>query len=417
MSAALDKLIAEKRDEFRPEDVDWSRIEGDLFARVEADRRRARAHAAREQGHVWAAAAAALAAAVVVLVLVARPRPQRAAVQPEGDGVAATLMAVRGTGDVLVNGAPAAIGAPLQLGDVVEGRGVQATFVHPGRVTVVVEAGARAVVARVEEPLVLTLDRGAVDAQVVPVPSGEAFAVDVDGSRVAVHGTHLRVAREGGHVTVDLSEGVVSVGRAPRVGSVLGTLVTAPAHAEFTAADVHGTMRVSHDRAAVREPESGFETAVAPASTEPPGAAVAPEPGRAPALPAEVRLASSTSPSKNAPATSDSAASPVEPPVAPTVDTAASPAPAPEQTGPDPDADNTVASAVRRCMSTHPRPPEVSVAVSTTLHLWVNAQGTVRSARFEPPVAPDVNTCAAEVIYRTRFVKHGSVNIRVDYKD
>jgi ferric-dicitrate binding protein FerR (iron transport regulator) len=417
MSEKLDRLIAEKREEFRPEDVDWSRVEGELFARVEADRRRARAHAAREQGHVWAAAAAALAAAIVVLVLVARPRPQRAAVEPEGDGVAAALMAVRGSGDLLVNGAPAAIGASLHLGDVVEGRGVQATFVRPGRVTVVVEAGARAVVARVEEPLVLTLDRGAVDAQVVPVPSGEAFAVDVDGSRVAVHGTHLRVAREGGHVTVDLSEGVVSVGRAPRVGSVLGTLVTAPAHAEFAAADVRGTMRVSHDPGSVREPESGFDTAVAPASRATvAGAVAAPEPARAPALPSEAHLASSAPPSKNVPAPYDSVGA-VESPAAPTVDTAASPAPPPEQTSPDPDADNTVASAVRHCMSTHPRPPDVSVAVSTTLHLWVNAQGNVRSARFEPPVAPDVNTCAAEVIYRTRFAKHGSVNIRVDYKD
>jgi hypothetical protein len=83
----------------------------------------------------------------------------------------------------------------------------------------------------------------------------------------------------------------------------------------------------------------------------------------------------------------------------------------------DPDADNTVARAVRACMSEHPRPDGVTVVVSTTLHLWLGDDGSVRTARFEPPVAPDVNACAAEPIYRTRFPKHGAVKIQVDFSN
>lgn len=409
MSDALEKVVAEARHELREPSVDWSAVERGLFARVEANRRAAQARATRERGQLWMAVAASLAAAVVVLVLVARP--SRLAAQADGRA-AATLVAVRGPGAILVNGAPAAVGAAIHGGDVVEGQGAQATFVRAGRVTVVLEAGSRAAVARVEDPLVLSLERGAVDAQVVPVPSGEAFAVDVDGSRVAVHGTRLRVGREAGQVIVNLSEGVVSVGRAPRVGSVLGTLVTAPAHAEFAAADIRGTMTVSHEPAAVRGLASAFEAS--PSSVTTTAAANPPAPGQSPAVAAEVRPALNAAPKSVSALPAESAVEPPPPPAG-TGSTATSPATSPP--GPDPDAENTVAKAVRACISAHPRPLDMTVVVSTTLHLWVGDDGNVRSARFEPPVAPDVNACAAEEIYRTRFTKTGSVKIRVDFSN
>ena len=90
------------------------------------------------------------------------------------------------------------------------------------------------------------------EAQVAPVAAGEAFAVDVDGARVAVHGTHLRVERQGGHAIVDLREGVVSIGLPPKSGATYGDLVTAPAHIEFDVADPHGTLKVSHESSRVR---------------------------------------------------------------------------------------------------------------------------------------------------------------------
>ena len=80
------------------------------------------------------------------------------------------------------------------------------------------------------------LDDGAFEAQVTPVPSGEAFAVDVATPtsivRIAVHGTHLRVARAGTRVTVDLTEGVVSIGS---VSEAFGR--RAPARADLKMAE------------------------------------------------------------------------------------------------------------------------------------------------------------------------------------
>jgi RNA polymerase sigma-70 factor (ECF subfamily) len=99
-------------------------------------------------------------------------------------------------------------------------------------------AGARIKVAKGGDTLVLTLERGAVEADVTPVRDGEAFAVDVAGpagtTRVAVHGTHLRVAKQGNKITVDLTEGVIALG-APSEGRTTGREIVAPAHVELEA--------------------------------------------------------------------------------------------------------------------------------------------------------------------------------------
>jgi len=71
---------------------------------------------------------------------------------------------------------------------------------------------------------------------------------------------------------------------------------------------------------------------------------------------------------------------------------------------------------VRSCMAARWSPDNVTVVVTTTLHLDLDADGNVRAARFEPPVATDVNTCAAPVIYRTRFTHDGSADVPVDFK-
>jgi hypothetical protein len=56
------------------------------------------------------------------------------------------------------------------------------------------------------------------------------------------------------------------------------------------------------------------------------------------------------------------------------------------------------------------------VVVSTTVHLGVGPDGAVTSARFDPPVAPDVNACASGAIYKARFSHAGNVAIPVDLK-
>jgi hypothetical protein len=94
---------------------------------------------------------------------------------------------------------------------------------------------------------------------------------------------------------------------------------------------------------------------------------------------------------------------------------AAAPA-APQASAGDPNADAAIAAAVRACMVERPSAENVTVSVSTTLYLALHDDGSVRSARFEPPVAPDVNACAAQSIYKTRFTHGGAATISVDIK-
>jgi hypothetical protein len=187
---------------------------------------------------------------------------------------------------------------------------------------------------------------------------------------------------------VDLNEGVVSVGAAPRVGSTLGALVTAPAHAEFSASDPQGTLRVTHEHSAVRA-----------------GAILGPT---------AQRKATSTVPAPSALAdVAEVASAPVAFPRAePRSGANISPAPAG-----DPNAQGVIATAVHACMAERLHADDVTVVVSTTLYLQVGDDGSVRAARFDPPVAPDVNACAAKSIYKTRFTHGGALTIPVLVKN
>ncbi len=389
MKGDLDKLIAEARAVLgndAAERVDWPSIDEKLFARIEEDRRAERARFAPARRRGWALAGVGLAAAVAIVALLAgRTR------EPFGPGETASsesggsVVAIEGSGGVLIDGKPVSGGVGLRLGDVIETGSARATIERPGKVTLTLEAGSKTVVTHVQGALILALERGAVEAQVVPVPAGEAFAVDVDGSRVAVHGTHLRVARDQEQVVVDLNEGVVSIGAAPRTGSVLGTLVNAPAHVEFNAADATGTLTQTHDPAAVRAPVRQPPAASTVLVASPQAQASAARTPSAP--PGEAR------PEARPAGTGPKAM-------------ASSPEPTPEE---------AIANAVRACMAERPRIDNVTVVVSTTLHLDLADDGTVRFARFEPPVATDINTCSVTAIYRERFAHGGSVTIPVDF--
>ncbi|HEY5147194.1 MAG TPA: FecR domain-containing protein [Polyangiaceae bacterium] len=396
MSAAFDKRVAEARAHFGIREVkavDWEAVDAALFARIEKDERADRARFSPPARRGFTVAAVTFAAAAgLVAVLAGKSRDALDAdVSATAEG-AGTIVAIDADGrddSLLIDGKPAVRGAALRLGDVLETRGSRATLERAGKLTATLEPGSRTVVTHVHGALVLALERGAVEAQVVPVTSGEAFAVDVDGSRVAVHGTHLRVARDGERVVVDLNEGVVAVGEAPRAGSVLGTLVNAPAHVEFTANDPLGTLSQTHEPSAVRRPAESRAAAVVerplgsarPASTGPrPSAPVSNEP-RPDAHPPLV----SSGPAKLV-------VSKVEP--------------SPEE---------SIAQAVRACMAERLHPENVTVVVSTTLHLDLADDGAVRTARFEPPVAPDVNTCAAQAIFHARFTHGGAAVIAVDF--
>jgi hypothetical protein len=395
MSDSLDKLVRESRPDLgtrEARDVNWTEVDRGLFGRIETEQRAERARLTSGRSVRWAFAAGGLAVAAAIALVVGTSRQTRSidSAQVAAEQSAGSITAVEGGGQLLVDGKPASVGAALHEGNVIEARGAQATIERLGKLTLIFERGSRATVTHVDGALVLALESGAVEAQVVPVPSGEAFAVDVGSTRVAVHGTHLRVARLGEHVVVDLSEGVISLGEAPRIGSTLGALLTAPAHAEFTTSDTEGTLTLSHDPSVLRAPVSLGASAQ----------------GRA-GLPA---LAVAASP-KGDPGE-------VKPSVAVAAAREGHPAKPPPKTAAAVDAnpEAVIASAVRACLAERPRADNVTVVVSTTVNVSVGPDGTVTSARFDPPVAPDVNACASGAIYKTRFAHGGSIAIPVDLK-
>jgi hypothetical protein len=395
VSRSFDQLVREAREDLgrsEVDGVDWDALDAKLLARIEQEKRAERGRFDAPLSRGWTAAALLAAAAAFTAVLWGKGRDDWAPAAPTAaaEATAGRVASVEGEGALTVHGASAPPGAVLHLGDVIEAQGAPVTVERPGKLSFRIETGSRAVITHVDGALVLALDRGAVEAQVVPVPSGEAFAVDVGGSRVAVHGTHLRVARVGEHVVVDLNEGVISVGDAPRMGDVLGLLVTAPAHAEFAAGHAPGEMSVTHDPSAVRPPvELTTPAAEMPASAAPAEAA----PAHAEASPAH--------PAPAARLEARAAQAPGAPPAAP--------APA--------DPGETITAAVKACMAGQPHAANVTVVVSTVLHLDLGDDGAVRSARFDPPVAPDVNGCASPAIYRAHFPHGGPVSIPIDFEN
>jgi ferric-dicitrate binding protein FerR (iron transport regulator) len=439
----LDDRVREAREAPTPE-VDWQKVEASLFPRIE---REAAASAARArfgagQGRAWTAVAAAMAIAASVPLFFASA-PQTSFENAHAVDVARALMGenagengaekagaldwkdrsatVRVTREGVVR--EASVGDPILRGDTFEVHGGKAVFARRepdvGSVDWDLEDSAEVSVRATRGTLILALEKGAVEAQVTPVPAGEAFAVDVDDVRVAVHGTRLRVERQGSHAVVDLREGVVSIGLPPKVGSTYGDLVTAPAHIEFDTSDPHGTLKVVHDLGRVRaatslqRPADDAERA-RPARTPPPpppAQVMSPKPSAAAASPAVKVAAPATVPPLSA-ASSASAASAAATARA-TVNPPLQPPPEPAEADVNPE--HTITMQVRACARDHLGQREgVVVTVVSRLEVTVGDSGMVTAARFDPPLAPDVITCSARAIYGTRFPKAGTVAIPID---
>ncbi len=460
----LEHVIGEAKDHLDagPDDIDWSRLEARVMSEVAKDKTRIEAAPANvaaiataRRHRILRVSALAFAAAAAVVIFVRRDGVTGSqhdksteshatnATSPRDEKVlASSLRATEGAGEIRIgshgdgSAAVAALGSALHAGDDIDADGARAVFERSRKVAWLVEqdgatkqarplhratVSAHAHVKSAGESLILGLDHGVIEAQVVPVASGEAFAVDVatDRSlvRVAVHGTHLRVARAGTRVVVDLTEGVVSIGVPPRTGITVGTLVTAPAHVELDANDL-GSIRVDHSPSAVREAVS-LGTSAAIAAGEMPVMAAAMPRQEAPLL---------TSPQPVAPLGPSLAVNNPKPAVeAPSNINA--PANAKPDTQPKiaavlPPRD-VITAGIRDCAAKHARSksndaanPENStrkVTVSSTLRLKVSPAGAVEQAQFTPPLTPEIQTCAAQVIYKTKLEETGSVSIPVEF--
>lgn len=256
-------------------------------------------------------------------------------------------------------------------------------------------AGARIKVAKGGDTLVLALERGAIEADVTPVRDGEAFAVDVAGSagttRVAVHGTHLRVAKQGNKITVDLTEGVIALG-APSEGRTTGREIVAPAHVEIEAGTSPSAATVS---------TSGVRAAwVLDAVAE----------GRSPSLPLP-----GTSPHASAPPSHAVAPKHVAPQGSAPATPSASAAPVVMLS--EGAAKTALQVDVKRCAAQVAGKTGVKISVESTLTVDVRADGSVASTRFDPPLSPPIQECAAQAAFARHIEgpRSFTVPVKFDY--
>lgn len=402
-SRTLAAVVDEAKEHLEPSISDdrMKGIEEGLFARIAAEPAKAPKPArpandldaarAKRSARVVTFGALALAAAAAVALVTRKddPRPIPAAplvAQNDTSGPASSLSATEGAGDVRVGGVVVSAGHPLRNGDVLEADRARAVLTRPQKVAWLLENDearvARARVKAAAETLVLGLDDGAIEAQVTPVPRGEAFAVDVSAGdkavRVAVHGTHLRVTRSGTKVVVDLNEGVVAIGVPPASGITNGVEVHAPAHVELDVTDLEGTLKISRDGSAVRRPIPLSPNGPVAKAQHDPTANADPKP----AAPPTVAMKPAPIPR------------PTDLPPPPLKHDPTTPAVPPRE---------AIATAIKDCVKKHARSSEVRVTITSSLRLKVTKTGDVETAQFDPPLLPEIQTCAAPAIYKARL--------------
>ncbi|UQA58786.1 FecR family protein [Polyangium aurulentum] len=380
---ALEGMRRSLAEEPVPE-LPWDAMEQRLLARIdEAEAASPRASRPSPEARAWGRRAVfALAAAAAVALGV------WGASRSGGDGASAPAIRWRAPETIaLLPGSSAERDlAALRVGEGVEAGEAPLTLVRRGVVRVSLAPRSRAVVRAsggAGEALVVALERGELRAEVTPrsSPEGlvETFAVEVGRTRVAAHGTAFRVIRGESDVVVDLEHGAVAVGPVGNGGVTTGRLLVGRARASFSLDG--GTLArtlpiedapppVEPSQPAPPAPPPETSTTTNPADRRPPPVAVATNPGVTPTPP---RLpGAQAAPIVEAPA-------PPPPEVAPSrVLTRAS-----------------VNEGLQRCFDQHygASDPSVRVSAAGTLILSLAEDGSVSTARFDPPLEPSFQTC------------------------
>ncbi|HEX3775169.1 MAG TPA: FecR family protein [Polyangiaceae bacterium] len=351
---ALDCIVAELRAQPAPE-LDWDRIEARLMNQPHpVARETARGFFTRLA--VPAVALLAVAAGVFLFLPrhVATPR------------VAPKSMAKVVAGPL--NGDALALGTHVSSAD-------QSVVVeHAGRARWTLEPHASAAVADAGEFLTVRLESGAISARVTPNPKPETFAVEVGGTRVAVHGTAFRVERVDDRVLVEVTEGVVAV-EPTSTHSDPSFLLRRGSRGNF---GLDGRTGSVEGNASVVVRDSGRKSRREIARTARPSAAK-PE---------------TAMPAPSASASPEPAAAPVEA--------------APLQQEPSiSDIESGVSSAVdlmNQCFQEKTQSSS-TVSVSTGMTLSIAGDGSVQSVTFEPPLAPAVEDCGVAGLRNLTFAR------------
>ncbi|HYP98439.1 MAG TPA: FecR domain-containing protein [Polyangiaceae bacterium] len=348
---ALDRMILELREAPAPK-LDWERMEARLLSQPLP---RTESKSPSFWSRLRLPAAGLVAVAAIASVIVAR-KPL-----PEPAKQTAHLS------DAPLNGDTLALGTRITAGNqplVVE---------HQGRARWTLEPHATAFVSDAGEFLTVKLSSGALSAAVVPNPKPETFAVEVEGTRVAVHGTAFRVERVADRVQVDVSEGTVAV-EPSGTHSTPAFLLRRNSRGNFALDGRTGT--VEGNASAVVADGDGRQSHRTLAKVTPAARAPQSAPAAQPAKP------TATEPSAQAQSL------PAQPSIS--------------------DIEKGVSSALElmnRCFHDQTRTTGNRVSANTALTLTVAGDGTIQSVTFAPPLAPGVEECAVGGLRSVTFAR------------
>jgi hypothetical protein len=352
---ALERLVGEVRELPAPE-LDWDRVE----ARLMNEPRPVSAAMPGFWGRLRLPAAALAAVATGVFLFAPHHKP-------------APVAQLKPTAQIQngpINGDTLGLGTHVTAGNrnvVVE---------HVGRARWTLDPHATASVIDAGEFLTVRLEDGALSASVVPKSKPETFAVEVGGTRVAVHGTAFRVERVGDRVEVEVTEGTVAV-EPTSTHSDPSFLLRRGSRGSF---GLDGRTGSVEGNASVVMHDSG------PKSRR--------EISRV-AVPSSARAQASAAPATSAPAVNPE----------PTVVQAAPVLP--EQPSIS-DIETGVSSAIdllNRCFRDKTQSSDIRVSVSTGMTLSVAGDGTVQSVTFGPPLAPAVEDCSVAGLRNLTFAR------------
>jgi len=389
---ALRQLVDELRDE-TPPPLDWDGMEQRLLGQIDLEARARRARPAPWSSLVaFAAAAAAVALLITRLGAAPAPGPTDPVTVVDLDQLPAG-QTTEGSTSYPVAALPAAA--------VVRSQDRPLRFTLPGVVTWELAPHSEVVVHSGSVPHLLTLQRGAVSAEVVPRHDTdrlvETFAIEAGTTRVAVHGTAFSVARHDDHLAVTVAHGTVALGPTGHRGITSRHLLTSPARARVS---LRGGVLLSSPPV-----DSGPLLARLPEPPAPTGQ----DPLAPPPLAATPAVPDSPDGANDAPTAppspqGDPAVADV-PPSPPASENGAAEPPAAEL---PPALDRNRAQAlvlgcVRAAADGADTSSKTKVTINSRVTVTASDAGTVGAVRFDPPLRPDLQQRCGAALFGQRM--------------
>lgn len=220
---ALQRITREARFEAEP-DCDWEAIEERLMAEVSSSDALSSPLPKGHLGRPWTAIM--LAAAGFCLMATGAWVLRESWLMPSGLAQAVAVPSDAPPSAALDSD-------QLVVGTLITSGAEPREIHHPGRAHWRLGPQGRARIGALGPYLTVVLESGWIEAEVVPSPRPESFAVEVGRTRVAVKGTRFRVEPSLDQVKVSVSRGIVVVGEAGHPGMTQGVVLRSPTHRVF----------------------------------------------------------------------------------------------------------------------------------------------------------------------------------------